>query len=90
MPSRLTIAQLEANTQLELALLRKDIETLVRDQNQFEIYKIRERITALETTVVELKRRKEESDKRNLQFVYIGIGAVFTILVQLVIAWVKK
>jgi hypothetical protein len=52
------------------------------------------RIGALEERVNELRRAKEESEKRHWQFVYIFAGAVATLLitvvVQLVLAMLRK
>jgi hypothetical protein len=52
------------------------------------------RIGVLEDRVNELKKGKEEADKRRWQFVYIFAGAVVTLLVtvvvQLVLALLKK
>ena len=90
MPAKLTVAQLESKTELELAIHRKDIESLQRELGQLELIKMRERLVAVETMLAEVKRKKEDGEKRNLQFVFIVIGAVFTIIVQLVIASVKK
>jgi hypothetical protein len=67
----------------------KTIEKLVEKQDS-EI----KRVTALEEKTNELKRQRDESDKRQWQFVYIFAGAcaslLVTVIVQLVLAYFKR
>jgi len=69
----------------QLVLLRKEADALPQ---------LRQANAVLEDRVVKLERRAEEADKRQWQFVYIFAGAMasllVTVVVQLVLAWVKK
>jgi uncharacterized protein YceH (UPF0502 family) len=75
-------------------LLRLEFELFKEYIDQLELKGLRERLAILEDRVAELKRLKEESEKRHWQFVYIFAGGVASMLVavivQLVIAWVRK
>lgn len=75
-------------------LLEKDVRQLENELELAEIAKLKDRIIVLETTVAELKRHKEESEKRNWQFIFIAVGAgcalVGGIVVQLVSSFLKK
>jgi phage terminase Nu1 subunit (DNA packaging protein) len=77
-----------------LAETRKEMEALTKAVDQLELLKLRDRVTTAEAVVADLKKAKEESDKRQWQFVYIFSGAmatlVVTVIVQLVLALVKK
>lgn len=56
--------------------------------------KFHTQLAVLEDRVNELKKWKDEAEKRQWQFVYIFAGAMasllVTVIVQLVLAWVKK
>jgi|GEM_PF-4701290 len=62
--------------------------------NGLELILLRDRVMSLETLVADLKRAKEETEKRRSQYVFWGIGAIFTLAssfaVQLILFWVKK
>ena len=74
--------------------LRKDVQRHDKDFDQLAPGQLRERIAVLEAHVADLKKAKDESDKRQWQFVYIFAGAVVsllvTVVVQLVLALVRK
>ncbi len=94
MPTNTELIQRAVNQNSELdkqiALLEIQTESLQKEINRIDTISISERVAVIEDRVSELKRLKEESRKRHWQFVYIAMGAVFTVNVQLVIAWVKK
>lgn len=75
-------------------LLQKDVEFLEKELTKAEIPNLKDRIIVLETTVAELKRHKEESEKRNWQFIFITVGAGCAIaggiVVQLVASFLSK
>ena len=77
-----------------LDLLEKDIGSLQTEVEKYDPTSVRERLAVLEDRVHELKRIKDESEKRHWQFVYIFAGAMasllVTVIVQLILAWVKK
>lgn len=69
----------------QLVALRKETDVLPQ---------LRQANAVLEDRVAKLEKRAEEADKRQWQFVYIFAGAMasllVTVVVQLVLAWVKK
>lgn len=78
----------------QLAENRKDLEALTKAVDQLGLLQLRDRVTAVETVSTDLKKGKEESEKRHWQFVYIAAGAGFALLssflVQLVFYFLKK
>lgn len=56
--------------------------------------RLRERLAVVESQLADTKKARDEADKRQWQFVYIFAGAMasllVTVVVQLVLAWVKK
>ena len=56
--------------------------------------KLLERVAVLESQQADLRKAKDEADKRQWQFVYLFAGSMATLLVtlivQLVLYWVKK
>lgn len=75
-------------------ILRTEFDLLKQQIDLVDLQRLREQVAVLENQVAELKRSKEESEKRHWQFVYIFAGAVasllVTVIVQLVLAWAKK
>ncbi len=75
------------------AALRQDIAVLRAQLDQSKALELLQRLATLEAEVRELKRVREETDKRHWQFVYIFAGAMasllVTVVVQLVLAAVK-
>jgi len=69
----------------QLVALRKEVDTVPQ---------LRQANAVLEDRMGKLEKRAEEADKRQWQFVYIFAGAMasllVTVVVQLVLAWVKK
>ena len=84
--AREALSLAEAN-KLEMDLLSSTIKDL-------DLLRLRDRVVAIETTVAELKRHKEESEKRNWQYIFIAVGAGCAlaggIVVQLVSTFLKK
>ena len=85
-----TVDQIKTN----MTELRKDVQRHDKEFDQLAPSQMRERIAVLEAHLADLKRAKDESDKRQWQFVYIFAGAMasllVTVVVQLVLAMVKK
>lgn len=78
----------------ELVVLRGELSALQGEVEQAQLIQLRERLAVVESQVHELRRVREESEKRHWQFVYIFAGAMasllVTVIVQLVLAQVKK
>ena len=93
MPSK-TSSEMIREMQQEIAYLKSTVISLEKELEKANLNDVRQQLAVLEDRVNELKRVKDESEKRQWQFVYIILGAIATLLVtvivQLVIAWVKK
>jgi len=86
--------ELARNAQQHSDNLRIEFDLFKEEMVGLQLQQIRERMTAVETTVAELKRIKEESEKKRSQWVFWGIGALVTLIgtfvVQLLLNWIKK
>ena len=91
MPSPSDMAR-EAQSNIDA--LRIEFDLLKDAISKLELEKLRERVAIIEEKVADLRKVKEESEKRHWQFVYIFVGAILTILctviVQLVLFQLKK
>jgi len=84
------LEQLTRQTELDLALVRKDVEAIRRDIDSANLAQLRERLAVLEDRVTELKKMREESDKRYWQFVVLFVGGLITLGINLVVSFVRK
>ena len=71
--------------QVIFAELQKDVQSHDREFERLQFDQLRERLAVLEDRVNELKKSKEEAEKRRWQFVYIFAGAVATLLVTVLV-----
>ena len=71
--------------QIEFAELRKDVQSHDTEFERLQFDQLRERLAVLEDRVNELKKSKEEAEKRRWQFAYIFAGAVATLLVSVIV-----
>lgn len=83
-----------AELKAEDATLRQEVAVLRAQIDQSKALELIQRLTTLEAEVRELRRVREEAEKRHWQFVYIFAGAMVsllvTVIVQLVLAQVRK
>jgi chromosome segregation ATPase len=84
------LEQLARQTELELAIVRKDVESLQHDIDSANLNQIRERLAVLEDRINELKKSKEESEKRYWQFVVLFVGGLVTLGINLVVSFIRK
>ena len=61
-------------------LLDERLKQLAAELGQYELLKLRERVAVLEAHVADLKKAKEESDKRPWLFICIGTAAVMALV----------
>jgi hypothetical protein len=85
-----TAIQVARATKHELDLLKKDIDSLATDIDRAKLAELRERIAILEERVTELKKLREEAEKRYWQFVVLFIGGLITLGINLVVSFVRK
>lgn len=84
------VEQLARETEKELALIKKDGEALQKDIDQADLNQVRERIAVLEERVVELKKMREESEKRYWQFVVLFVGGLITLGINIAVSFIRK
>jgi len=86
--------QLARDASTKTVLLDQDLKLLREEVHRLELGQLRERVAVLESHLADLKKAKDEADKRQWQFVYIFAGAMasllVTVVVQLVLSLVKK
>jgi len=89
-----SVAESVAVLKADHAVLQERIGTIQRQIEVQDYVAVVQRLSVLEAHLADLKRAKDESDKRQWQFVYIFAGAMasllVTVVVQLVLAMVKK
>ena len=92
--ARQTTAELAQQLQEQLITLQAEFDVSKKELQYYELQQLRERLVVLEFQVAELKRSKEESEKRHWQFVYIFSGGMVTLfvslLVQLIVSMIRK
>jgi len=80
--------------QKQLGELETDFVVIKSEVERANLNQLRDRVISLEEKVTELKRVREETDRRHWQFIYIFAGAMAsllcTIVVQLVLFVLKK
>jgi hypothetical protein len=78
----------------EVLQLKYELNPARAELERYELLIQRDKLNLLEDRVLELKRLKEEGERRHWQFVYILTGALtsllVTVIVQLVMALLKK
>ena len=89
-----TTAEIVTKMQEEVVVLRTKFVYSQQIIEGYDIPELRERLAVLEAKVDDLKRFKDETEKRHWQFIYIFAGGLATLLttllVQLAIAWLRK
>ena len=84
------ISQLARTTELDISALRHDLEALKKESTQANWQGVRERLAVLEDRVTELRKSKEEADRRYWQFVVLFVGGILTLAINLVVSFVRK
>lgn len=84
------ISQLARQTELDLAVLQAEVQALREMLLGGDLANIRERLAVLEDRVTELRKSKEEADRRYWQFVVLFIGGILTLAINLVVSFVRK
>ncbi len=84
------VSQLARQTELDLAVLQQEVQSLRDKIASGDLPSVRERLAVLEDRVTELKKSKEEADRRYWQFVVLFIGGILTLAINLVVSFVRK
>ncbi len=84
------VEQLARETELELALVKKDVEGVRKDVDSANLNEIRERLAVLEDRVTEFRESKREADRRYWQFVVLFVGGILTLAINLVVSFIRK
>jgi len=92
--ARQSAVDLAREIQKQLGELETDFVVIKSEVERANLNQLRDRVISLEEKVTELKRVREETDRRHWQFIYIFAGAMAsllcTIVVQLVLFVLKK
>ena len=83
-------AQQAKENQIALAVLSSDVKSLEADFAKGDLPSVRERLAGLEDRVTELRKSKEEADRRYWQFVVLFVGGILTLAINLVVSFVRK
>ena len=89
MPSP-TPTELARDAHTQVGLLEKDVVRLREEAERLDPLQLRERLAVLEDRVAELRKSKEEADRRYWQFVVLFIGGLLTLAINLVVSFVRK
>lgn len=84
------ITELARRTELDLAVLRNDVDSLQEKLTEAGLKVLSERLAVLEDRVTELRKSKEEADRRYWQFVVLFVGGILTLAINLVVSFVRK
>ena len=83
------VALLARATEIEVALVKKDFEGLRANITTANLNQIRERLAVVEDRVGELKKAREETEKRYWQFAVLFVGGLITLAINLVVSFVR-
>ena len=89
MPSP-TPTELARDALTKVGLLEKDVVRLQEEAERLDPLQLRERLAVLEDRVTELRKSKEEADRRYWQFVVLFVGGILTLAINLVVSFVRK
>jgi hypothetical protein len=87
MPSPTELANQAISNGQVLTIRVDELRTHV---DSFDLLSLRERVAVLESQVVELKRNKEESEKRYWQFVVLFVGGLLTLAINVTVSFIRK
>ncbi len=76
--------------EIDFAELRKDVRLHDREFERLQLDLLRERLAVLEDRLSELRKSKEEADRRYWQFVVLFVGGLVTLAINLVVSFVRK
>lgn len=83
-------AELIRRLDVELAVLRSEFDGLREQISRTELAQIRERLAVVEHTLAELKKQKEEADRRLWQFTVLFVGGLITLAINFALVFVRK
>ena len=89
MPSP-TPTEIARDALIKVGLLEKDVLRLQEEAERLNLPQLRERLAVLEDRVTELKKSKQETDRRYWQFVVLFVGGILTLAINLVVSFVRK
>lgn len=85
-----TPTEMAHEAQKQIATLRAEFDIRQTVLEKLNLSELRERIAVLEDRVTELKKSKEEADRRYWQFVVLFVGGILTLAINLVVSFVRK
>ncbi len=82
---KLTPTDLARDAQQKYEVLRTEFDLFKTSFEDLKIRELRERVAVLEGNVIDLRKAKDETEKRQWQFVYLFAGAMATLLVTVIV-----
>lgn len=83
----------EASSQeilIQLAELKERLNAFRDEVNRANLFDMLRKVAIIEERLAELKRLKEETDRRYWQFHMLFIGGIITLAIQVLILFFKK
>ncbi len=74
----------------QIAEMRAEVDARISGLDKLNLLELRERLAVLEDRVAELRKSKEEADRRRWQFVVLFVGGLLTLAINLVVSFVRK
>ena len=76
--------------QIQLAELKQRVGTFRDEIDRVNLIELIRKVAVLEQRLNELKRLKDETDRRYWQFVVLFIGGLITLGINLVVSFIRK
>ncbi len=83
----------EASSQeilIQLAELKERLSAFRDEVNRANLFDLLRKVAVIEERLAELKRLKEETDRKYWQFYMLFIGGIITLAIQVLILFFKK
>ena len=74
----------------QIAQMRSEFDARISGLDKLNLLELRERLAILEDRITELRKSKEEADRRYWQFVVLFIGGILTLAINLVVSFIRK
>ncbi len=85
-----TNTDLIRDLQVEVANLRAELTSQKVLVDHIKFVEMRERLAVVEHTLAELKKQKEEADRRLWQFIVLFVGGLITLAINFALVFVRK
>ena len=76
--------------QTQMAEIQERVNNFRDEIHRANLFELLRKVAVLEDRIAELKRLKEETDRRHWQFVLLFVGGIITLAIQLLLLFFKK